>query len=168
MLKKRFLNLNTLITFAILGIVIISQSPIWLNNLKKESTFIPITSHNTMDSKNIVFPSQKRSLIIFWSTTCAPCKVEMWRIKNAIENGDFAKEQVFAINTYENHQTIRKFLEKSPYPFNFISNENITKTLNIHATPTIALLESNKVIHLSTGLNLIGLWYAQFFLNDQI
>ena len=168
MIKKKLFNVNSFITLAILTFVIFTQGPVWLSNFKHESTKLTIKEHLDYINGPVSFPSNKRSMVIFWSSTCAPCKLEMWRLKRAVDSGDIKKEQVYAINTYENTREIRKFITKNPYPFQFISNEDITRSLSIVATPTIALLENNKITRLSTGLSFIGLWYAQFYLNETI
>lgn len=115
---------------------------------------------------SVTFPPKGRAIAIFWSTTCPPCKVEMARLKSSVEDGKIPQEKIFAIDSFENALDIKKFLKKSPHPFTFIQDPGFSRALNIRATPTTIFLEDGKVLSISTGLSVIGIWKAEQFLKS--
>jgi thiol-disulfide isomerase/thioredoxin len=144
------------------------QGPVILENFKHEGVVlksIPVT--DIQSNQKYFYPAPTRSMIIFWATWCQPCKAEMYRLKKAVESGDIKSEQLFAVNPFEDIVTIKNFLIENPYPFQFIDDAGvISKALGVRGTPTIALLNGQKVNHLSTGMSLIGIFRAQWFLDS--
>lgn len=150
------------------GFVAWRQIPILLHNFEKEGTQLPVKEYDVINSvtagERLAFPSTGKNIVIFWATWCAPCKLEMARLKSSVDSGKIADRAIVAVNSYESPEVIRKFLAESPYPFTFIDAPGLAKALDARATPTTVFLEQGQVTSMSTGLSLTGIWRAEDFL----
>jgi len=168
--KSLVFNRNNLITFLVLILISWQQLPILYNNFKargvilEKKIYVPIYHPAKMES--VLFPPEnKRALTIFWATWCAPCKLEMNRLKSSVENGHIKSDQIFAINPFEDSNVVRAFLLKKPFPFIFIEDLGLSNILNIKATPTTLFIDKGAVDSSSSGMSLIGIWRAENYLN---
>lgn len=150
-----------------MGALLFLQVPRILNNVSKEGTTLHPEEYQTLNpfqsDQKITFPKDK-AIAIFWATWCAPCKLEMARLKSSVEDGEIPEGAIVAINPFESSGIVRDFLKNNAYPFSFIDAPNVTRQLKVSATPTTAFIESGKVTSLSTGLSIIGIWRAESFL----
>ena len=153
----------------IISFIAFTQGESVLKNFTNEGReFIPKKSIVlNEDKKTINFPTNERSITIFWATWCTPCKVEMARIKNSVISGKIKRRQIFAINPFESKHIVTKFLKKNEYPFTFMTAPKLSKELNISRTPTIVFFDKNKVERISSGLSLIGVYWAEYFLRKE-
>lgn len=169
---KKYFTKSNVFTLLIVAFVVYVQSPSILNNIRQSGNKLSGQSYPLISDKvaPIVFPPEnKRSLAIFWASWCAPCKLEMARLKSSVENETISKESIFAINPFEDLPTIKKFLAQNDYPFTFIHAPNLAQELNIQATPTTLFINEEGVItSMSSGISLIGIWKAEFFLRNKI
>ncbi|NOT79054.1 MAG: TlpA family protein disulfide reductase [Bacteriovoracaceae bacterium] len=153
------INKSNVFTFAIFAVLIWRQFPVILNN------FQPIFHPSNI--LEVEFPPlNQKAVTIFWATWCGPCKVEMNRLKKSILNKKILSEKVYAINPFEEVSVIKDFLKKNEYPFIFIDAPAIAKKLNIQVTPTTLFVENGKVTTLGSGMSLIGIWRAEWFLDS--
>lgn len=164
-LHSKFLNA------LILVILVWQLGPRWVKHLDMEGKIIQSRPYQAITNDNadekILFPSPDKKIIaIFWATWCVPCKIEMNRLKKSVINGSIPKDAIIAINPFESVKEYKKFITKSDYPFTFIHAPEITQMLNIEATPTTILFDSEKISSMSTGVSLIGIWRAELFLNN--
>ena len=84
------------------------------------------------------------------------------------ENVDSQKinpAQIFAINPFEDDAAIRKFISENQYQFHFVKDSSLAQKLQIQQTPTTILFDKNKITKMSSGMSLIGIWYAELFLS---
>lgn len=151
-IKKKLFRLDNIIFVLIFGFLLWNQFPVIKNNFSKSGIILKTQ-----------LPGEHRKILFFWSSTCAPCKLDMQRFKRSVENGKIKKEQILAINTYETPAQVAKFLKKNPYPFNFTHSPEVVHELGVRATPTLALVEGNKVEYISSGITFIGVLRAEFF-----
>ncbi|MFG1492924.1 TlpA family protein disulfide reductase [Halobacteriovorax sp. GFR7] len=167
-MKKKWNIATNFISILLVGFIIYKQAPAVLNNFKKEgSTLAPKEYVDLRTNKKLEFPSkdlQNRSLAIFWATWCGPCKVEMKRLHQSVLEGKLSADQIYAINSFENESTIRRFIGQSPYEFRFISSPYAVQALDVKSTPTTILLEGPHVNSMSSGLSFIGIWRAEQYL----
>lgn len=162
---KKYLNANNFLFLGLVIFFLLNKAPIVSNNFKLEKKSLSNKSvQNIQTRETLTFPPPSRSIAIFWSTTCAPCKLEMKRLKSSVESGKISKNQIFAINPFEANDVITKFLEKSPYPFTFIDDPDTAFEVKVRATPTILFLDGVKVESANSGISLTGIFGAENFL----
>lgn len=168
-MKKWFSKKSNLFTLILFIFVLIQKAPLLFENMKNEGVVLSSETYEVLN-KNIGkdainFPSpNSKSIAIFWATWCGPCKIEMNRLKSSVENGKIPAGAIIAINPFETKEESRKFIATNAYPFTFIDAPNISQKLNIHATPTTAFFENGKIISISSGMSLFGIWRAEYFL----
>lgn len=155
-----------LFPLALLAFFIWKQTPLLLNSFRQEGRIIESKSYPLLQEEGIAefAPKNAKAIAVFWASWCAPCKIEMHRLKNSVENGEIPKGSVFAINPFEDDQEIKKFLAQHYYPFTFIDAKDLALKLNIYSTPTTLFIENGKITSMNTGLSLIGIWRAEQFL----
>ena len=136
-----------------------------MNSLETQGTVLETKSYLVISptkTSQVEFPPKdSRALAIFWATWCGPCKVEMQRLKSS----SIDQSKIFAINPFEDAETSRKFLETNDYKFTFIDAPDVTQKLKIELTPTTLFIDKGEITSMSTGMSLIGIWKAQWFLN---
>jgi cytochrome c biogenesis protein CcmG, thiol:disulfide interchange protein DsbE len=162
---KKYFSPSNLLTVAVVLFVFWMQFPVIKNNFLNEGTTLSPRSYEDYRSgKMIRFPDDGRSIAIFWASWCGPCKLEMDRLKNSVENGGIPYGKIFAINSFESDLEIRKFINRHNFPFVFINSTELGLNLGIEKTPTTLFIESGKISSMSSGLSFIGIWRAESFL----
>lgn len=171
--KNRKKALSTLLSVSLLILLVYRAGPQILRNYQLQGQSVPrhetTILHSQVPSQlgqEIPFPSSERSLIIFWATWCAPCKLEMKRISSAVKDGSIDASKVYALNLFENERDIIRFAQKNDFALTYIQKTKAFSELGIQVTPTTLLLDGNKIERASSGASLIGIWWAQFFLAD--
>ncbi len=152
----------------LMGLLIANQAPTIANNFRKEGSKLEglesLVINSAKEGQTTQFPpKEKKAVAIFWSTTCAPCKLEMARLKSSVEDGKIPKSSLFAINPFEERGEIKKFLAKTDYPFTFVEAPGISQALNVRGTPTTIFIEDGEVVSIKTGMSLTGIWKAEAF-----
>jgi hypothetical protein len=89
----------------------------------------------------------------------------MQRLKNSVNAGSILREQVFGIDLFESPDQIKAFLRNNDYPFTFIEAGSLGNVLDVQATPTIILVDAGRVVSMSSGMSLWGIWRVEFFLS---
>lgn len=164
---KKWLTVSNIFTLLIVTLVVFLQAPSFFNNIRQAGTILPSKQYQVIGSKTALVhfpPENSRGIAIFWATWCGPCKVEMARLRSSVENGNIPQEKIFAVNLFEDQQVIKKFLAQNNYPFIFISAPEVAQQINVKATPTTLFLENGVITSMSSGMSLIGIWKAEFFL----
>lgn len=166
--KSAFSHLTNLIMVLFLCTLAYKQYEIYRENQRyidlkvaKKSTLSYFKGQKTQ----LDFPSQEQNNIaLFWSTTCAPCKLEMKRLQRSIEQGLISPQKIVAINPWESTNLILSFLKKNSYSFHFLLEDNLSKELSIYATPTAVYFENGKIVNIKSGMSFTGIWQAESFL----
>lgn len=170
MLMRTFHILKKNIFFLILvSFVLYVQIPMWLNNNAKEGVILTSRSYESIqiNSPQQTYPPSGPALAIYWASWCAPCKIEMARLKESVLAGKIPRDRIFALNPHEDYALQRKFIEENQYPFQFITGKEAVDELELAATPTTILTNGTKVESLSSGLSLIGIWKAESFFHTR-
>lgn len=95
------------------------------------------------------------SILLFWTTYCGPCKIEMRRLVEAVQSGKIPGQNVYAISVGEDPAVVEDYVLKHEFPFQFFVDEDRqgTKEFIIKGTPTIYHLDgSNHVVWAATGI----------------
>lgn len=166
---KKFITLNNLFTLLVLVFLAYMQGPNIIRNFRSEGIKLETNEYQIIypneNKQTVLFPPvNSNGIAIFWATWCGPCKIEMQRLKSSVDSGKISKHFIFAINPFESPAEIRKFLSENKFPFTFIEAPEITRMLNVNATPTTVFLKNGRVSSVSSGLSLIGIWRAEIFL----
>lgn len=139
-----------------------------INNFKSEGIEISSQNYQTIDGHTLNFPMDKKNtILLFWATWCTPCKIEMDRLKRSVEDGAIKGDSIYLLNPFEERSAMDIHLKKYPYPFIFLLDENqtVSRTLKITQTPTMLFLNGNKILRMSSGISLTGIYQAESFLN---
>lgn len=159
-MKKK---INYLFSAILIIILLYNQGPIIWSNYQMQGQIIEKKqAYSFNQNKSILFPPKYKIIALYWASWCGPCKIEMERLNNAIINEELDSKLVFAINPFEDDVKIKKFIKKNDYKFNFIQVQN---NLNIRSTPTIVHIKNGKVDHISSGISIIGIYRAMWFLS---
>lgn len=165
---KKHLTLNNFFFLLVCIYAAYSMIPVMKNNFSKEGQSIETSEYQILGAnvtnQKILFPTKERAIAIFWATWCAPCKVEMARLSASVDKGEIPVGAILAINPFETSEKVRSFLKEHFFPFTFIEDKGISRLLNVNTTPTTLFIEDHKIVNLSSGLSLIGIWKAEQFL----
>lgn len=160
---------SNLFTLFVLAFVIWRQAPILLSNSHNKGKVLETKSYQILNADKTSLttefpPKEGKAIAIFWATWCGPCKIEMERLQKSVQEGNIDKNKIFAINPFENAEVSKKFLVENRYPFTFVEAPDVSKLLNVEVTPTTIFVENGSVSSASSGMSLIGIWRAEFFL----
>lgn len=164
-MKKWFSKIRNVFTVLIVAFVIYKQYPVIKNNFQQEDQGLePVEVAIFGQEKKVNFPPKNgRAIAIFWATWCGPCKIEMERLKSSVESDAIPRDRIFAINPFESPEVIGRFVKGNNYPFQFIDS-SIAKDLGVSSTPTTLFIDETKIVSMSSGMSLWGIWRAELFL----
>jgi thiol-disulfide isomerase/thioredoxin len=95
-------------------------------------------------------------LVDFWATWCAPCRTQAQVLHELHEElGSSDGIQFLAVDLGEDEQTVREFVEASPFPYPVLYDEedNLTYEMGIYGLPTLMLVNrAGEVTYFETGL----------------
>ncbi len=162
---------NIIFTALAVLFFLIIQGPNLVNNFQAQGSIIEDLTIQKYGMKspldNDLSIQDQKTVILFWASWCAPCKLEMKRLQSSISSGSIDSKKVWAYNPFENSSTIKKFIQTNDYDFQFIKTDPPLETvLDIKATPTYLWLDGPKVYRMTTGISLINLWWLEYFLAD--
>jgi cytochrome c biogenesis protein CcmG/thiol:disulfide interchange protein DsbE len=161
--KKLRLKPSQILFVVVLLFLAYQRLPQIFAHLQLEGKVLAPQSREIIASEAIVtYPPSGLSLTIFWATWCAPCKLEMNRLKSSVETGAIPSDRIFAISLWEEEKVVTEFLKKNSYPFTFLKSEAGDADLKIVATPTTMLVDKGVIRSLSQGMSLWGIWWIEF------
>ncbi|GIX40573.1 MAG: thiol:disulfide interchange protein [Leptospiraceae bacterium] len=166
-------NFTTILIFGILIAYLLYQRiPIYLNNsklenisLKQDLTFVSIDGkiYQLSDLQN------KTILINFWATWCLPCKIEIPMLENIYKELNPYGLEILGISS-EDPETIKTYLKDKNISYPIIVDKDyfLTNYFNVRGYPTIIIIKNNKIIDVSTGLNVLLKWKIRWYVNKSI
>lgn len=96
----------------------------------------------------------ERQVLVMWATWCGPCHSLLTSLAKEVKEGTLDPQRVVAVSMVETGETVRKYLEKTPLPFNIALDEKgvLARRLNVSGTPTVVLLNKNgEIKSVTTG-----------------
>ena len=99
-----------------------------------------LVAYSIIDDREVELPlSEARpAVLLFWSTTCSACKVEMHRLQQAVLAGKIPPGQIWAVAVGDSIEAIKEYAQQSEYSFQYFvvpQIENI-KSYQVSGTPT--------------------------------
>lgn len=125
------------------------------------TTHAPVERSVLGRETTVSYPPAGPAVTIYWATWCAPCKLEMSRLRASVEAGKIPRDRIFAISQGEGAGVLKKFLSENSYPFVFLLAHPQDEAFKISATPTLILWQDRKVLSMSAGLSLWGIWRTE-------
>lgn len=159
--QKLIGNLLFVLIFALFAY---RQIPVVINNYRAQGIDLgPIQAHNLETKQDVqILDSEKNYVVIFWATWCAPCKVEMSRLRRSVDQGKIPKENILAVNLGESYTAINRYLLENKFPFTFVDDKGVlVKKFQVNSTPTVVLIEKGKTTSVSSGISFIGIFRAE-------
>lgn len=139
-MKKYLKRLPNLLLVIFLGALLVQKWPLLMSNITREGERAPDFSAQTLTGavyESTQDQGQKR-VIVFWATWCAPCKVELARIQDLIDQQEIKAESVLAISSFEDERALRKTALQKKYTFPIIADHHgsLSQAFAIEVTPT--------------------------------
>jgi thiol-disulfide isomerase/thioredoxin len=155
---KRILNLlSNIILICGLVFLALKKAPSIIRQFETEGTHSPNFSISTLDGKLFDLRLQSSPLVIvFWTTWCGPCEVELARINRMIRSNELDSQSVLAISLQEEPTLVEKIIKDRNYLFRIglDSNGQVGNLFGIAGTPTIILLDkSQRIRWMTSGLS---------------
>jgi cytochrome c biogenesis protein CcmG/thiol:disulfide interchange protein DsbE len=149
-------------------VLILMKGPSILQNLQSEGKQLdpgtyPVIAPTTL-GPTLSVPSDQRRILVFWATWCAPCTLELSRLKASVLSGKIPGSSIIAIDLFEDASIVRRHLQQHAYPFTFIEAPELVRSLDVQVTPTVIHLDQQKIISRSSGLSVTGIWAAENFI----
>lgn len=161
-------NLTRFFQVLLVAFVVSRLAPQIYSNWQKQG--MELESFDTLNiATNKIEPLflYEKNFIIFWASWCAPCKLEMMRVKRLVDSQEVRADQVIALNPFESLSEVQKFVTTTDYPFRFLSDEGLlAQRLEVKGTPTFLWIEDETIVKMSTGVHLTGLFRLESFLQD--
>jgi cytochrome c biogenesis protein CcmG/thiol:disulfide interchange protein DsbE len=113
---------------------------------------LPTLSGATFSSLEI----QRRLVIVFWSTDCGPCTLELKRLNTMINDKTITADSVLAIALDRSLDKIRTTVAERNYVFQVAQDERgeVSQAYGVQATPTVVFLAPDHSLEwFSTGIS---------------
>lgn len=156
----------TILQFALFAFVLYRIVPQFYSHWQKQGQSVKsfeVLNLVTTQKEQLFINS--KNFVIFWASWCAPCKLEMNRVKSLVEAGNVRADQVIALNPFETDEAVKTFLQQQSYPFRFLSDEGrLSSSLDVKSTPTFLWIKDETIEEMSSGIHLTGLFRLEKFL----
>ena len=171
-MKTQIMNLiksilNNWFWLVLILFIVWSQGPtywkLWQIQGKTASLSGPMTNLNDSQIINSL-PENKALVLIFWASWCGPCKIELNRHAQAVQNGELPADQIIALNLGEDINTLQQFIKEHPYPFKILidSQQVLAQKFDVQVTPTLIHIDqNNKIVWASAGISPTSIWRAK-------
>ena len=94
------------------------------------------------------FNVEAPNVIMFWNVDCGPCKVELGRLKDAVNDGEIKETQVTAIHIGQSEiQKYNQYIKNEAFPFQVIIDPDVYETyFQIKGTPTTLFIDKKRFV----------------------
>lgn len=155
---KKYLSISNILVLVIISVLLYTKYPQIKTNFSSQGQAIndnfELVELRTEES--IRFPSNQKQVVVFWATWCGPCKVELARLQNLVENKKINPQQILALSLDENISMLRDFMKNTKYDFLVAhdTTSQLSQKFNVIGTPTILLInEKNEIQWRTTGIS---------------
>lgn len=159
---------NTLIGL-VLAIFIWQRVPESWRMFQMQNQASPNFQVSLLNGEIITVPQEnKRYALFFWATWCGPCSVELRRVQDLIDESKIPVENVLAISSHEDLQTVQAAVKERGYSFSVAVDEQgaIAGLFGVKATPTIVFIDEKGFIDwMSMGVSPTLSFRLKSFLN---
>jgi cytochrome c biogenesis protein CcmG/thiol:disulfide interchange protein DsbE len=167
-MKQLFSRLSSVILVVLLLIVGFQRFPIIYENIKAENQKVEDISLTNIQHQSLQLAGNK-TILVFWATWCPPCKVELGRINELIKENKLPADKVIAVSMGESRQVVEGFLQKTPYLFQIVLDENgsLSEKFQVQVTPTLLFIEKDLTVSWrTTGVSPLLSYKIASFIND--
>lgn len=147
-----FSKLLNLVLILFVGGMLIQRIPVLVDMFQRQGHKAPAVTVRTISGDLLSVPLPQKHLIVFWATWCPPCKVELARINKLVKNGDIKPQDVIAISSAEDLDTVMNHAKENDYRFTVGIDKSsaIAQQYKVSGTPTLLLINQNGVIEWMT------------------
>lgn len=99
------------------------------------------------------FPNQV-VLVEFWATWCGPCRLQA-KFLEELHREFEGKAQFLAVDSGESESTVRKYVEKTPFPYPVLldQQDSLTARFQIMGLPTVMIINrEGEITFMETGV----------------
>lgn len=153
---KKYLSFNHFIFLGFVVFVIFNRGPVLIKNWSlKNKSIAPIQTVMTIKNETVAL-NQGPYALVFWSTWCKPCDLELRRVQNLIDDSKIKPEQVIAVALDNEIEPIKKAVNERKYGFHVVWSEahQLANYYQVQGTPTVVIIgRDHKIKSVSTGIS---------------
>lgn len=170
-IKIKSLKFFDILLWAGVLFVLASSAPMWIKLYQKQGA--SVGEFRVLDAEGALailpYPGQ-RQVLVFWTTWCPPCELELARFNDAIIQGEIAKDKVIAISFGEDPELVFAEAKKRSYQFAVVADPAGigAQALEVSGTPTVYHIdEQSKIAFASSGVSPLAISRAKHFLKGE-
>jgi hypothetical protein len=152
-----------------LGIVLTIQAPRWWRLQQLQGRAVPVSSATgAAGTLEHAIAEPRSKVLVFCASWCGPCTIELSRFAGAVRDGDLPADRVIAVSMDGDSAAYARAVKERAYPFRtFLDRAGLARELGVKVTPTVMHLGAGgKIEYATSGLSLLGVWRAQWFLRE--
>lgn len=143
--------------YLIVGVFIIYRLPGLIETYRQQGRLAPEAEVTSLNGELLKIPSSSRKqVLVFWATWCGPCKIELGRINQLVQDGEISADQILAISVGESREVVDQHVRDRKYlfPIALDTASQAAEKYKISGTPTVLLVSEDKAIKwAATGIN---------------
>ena len=167
--KLRSLKFFDILLWAGLLFVLASSAPMWIKLYQKQGA--KVETMQVVDAFGLpkALPlDNQRHILIFWTTWCPPCTLELSRFNEAVMQGEIAKDKVVAVSFGEDPNLVFSESKARSYLFTVTADPSglAAQKMEVSGTPTVYHIdETSRIAYASSGVSPLAIARAKSFLN---